>query len=1149
MGTKTTLRDVIAGFGKSAAAKLKNAAVKGAPEDQLRAPLEKLVGDLAALSGLKPGDLTLVGETSIADLRTRPDYAVTLHGALVGFIEVKAPGKGADPRRFTGHDKEQWERIQSLPNLIYTDGNAFSLWRDGELQESVIQLLGDVETSGAALDAPSSLQTLFEDFFRWQPIPPRTPLQLAQTSARLCRLLRAEVAEQIERNNDALVGLAKDWRAMLFPEASDEQFADGYAQAVTFGLLVARALNISLKDGIHAAAKQLGKQNSLIGAALTVLTQTTEDESGLRTSIRTLVRVLDAVNWGLLSKGKPDAWLYFYEDFLAVYDNDLRKQTGSYYTPPEVVRAMVRLTDEALRTRFERNHGIASKDVTVVDPAVGTGTFVLAVLNAIAETARKDLGPGAVADEVHDALKRLIAFEMQLGPFAVAQLRVFAALAELAGSVPSHAPRMYVTDTLSDPFAEETHIPQILKPIATSRKEANKVKQEERITVVIGNPPYKDKAKGLGGWIESGNANTKVVAPLARWKPPAAWEVGAHTKHLRNLYVYFWRWATWKVFDQDPAHNHGIVCFITAAGFLNGPGFQAMRAYLRETADEVWVIDCSPEGHQPEVSTRVFQGVQQPVCIVLASRSKKDPPPPPPPGDPPPVRATVRYRTLPLGKREVKFEDLATLTLDGSGWVPCPSERRAPFLPTGAASWTDHPSLESLFLYDGSGVMPGRTWIIAPDTDSLNARWRTLRDTKDIEKKRGLFHPHLRGGVPGDKHLEKGAAKGLLGHESRTSTVADDQGGCIAPTRYAFRSFDRQWIIPDARLINQPNPELWRAHSSKQLYATALMAHSPTSGPAFTFTGLIPDLHHYKGSFGGRAFPLWLDHKAEVSNVRPRLREALSWHFGREVTGEDVMAYLAAIACHPAFVARFRDDLKQPGLRIPMTANADLFGTALDLGRRVLWLHTFGERCTDPSADRPAKPPRVAQGKAPSMMKPFQSKDGEFPDTMEYNASTQCLHIGEGYVENVLPAVWDYEVSGKLVLRQWFSYRKKNRERPVIGDRRPPSPLGDIQPERWEGAYTSDLMDVLHVLTLLVQLEPAQAELLESVCSGTLLTVKDLDAVGAFDIDAVTPRFPSAILDERTGSVAGETLLLPGMAVAPSAAAKPAKKKETGKKA
>ena len=113
---------------------------------------------------------------------------------------------------------------------------------------------------------------------------------------------------------------------------------------------------------------------------------------------------------------------------------------------------------------------------------------------------------------------------------------------------------------------------------------------------------------------------------MDRWTPPREWGVGAHAKHLKNLYVYFWRWATWKVFGsgvnastgEDETDRAGIVCFITVAGFLNGAGFEKMRDDLRRSCDEIWVIDCSPEGHQPKVSTRVFQGVQQPVCIVLA---------------------------------------------------------------------------------------------------------------------------------------------------------------------------------------------------------------------------------------------------------------------------------------------------------------------------------------------------------------------------------------------------------------------------------------------------------------------------------------------------------------------------------------------------
>ena len=142
-----SIQSVVSEFGERAKAKLANPGASGQPEDQLRSPFETLLREVAGLAGLK--EVEAVGESSLVDLKTRPDYAITASGALVGFVELKAPGKGADPRRFQDkHDKEQWTRLRSLPNLLYTDGNAFSLWQNGELVGSVLTLIGDVESSG-----------------------------------------------------------------------------------------------------------------------------------------------------------------------------------------------------------------------------------------------------------------------------------------------------------------------------------------------------------------------------------------------------------------------------------------------------------------------------------------------------------------------------------------------------------------------------------------------------------------------------------------------------------------------------------------------------------------------------------------------------------------------------------------------------------------------------------------------------------------------------------------------------------------------------------------------------------------------------------------------------------------------------------------
>jgi hypothetical protein len=355
--------------------------------------------------------------------------------------------------------------------------------------------------------------------------------------------------------------------------------------------------------------------------------------------------------------------------------------------------------------------------------------------------------------------------------------------------------------------------------------------------------------------------------------------------------------------------------------------------------------------------------------------------------------------------------------------VDCPSGWRDSFLPAATGAWATFPALADFFVYNGSGVMPGRTWIIAPDAASLHARWKRLTEEKNPAKKAELFHPHLRNGVPGDKHVDKVISQGLSGYATRLQPVRDDHEPAIAPTRYGFRFLDRQWIIPDARLINQPNPAHWNGQSTRQVYLTALEAHSPSSGPAVTFTGLIPDLHHYKGSFGGRAYPLWRDKSAKEPNVKPAILADLAKIFGAAVNAEDVMAYLAAVMAHPAFTARFASDLVQPGLRVPMTADAELFAEAVQLGREIIWLHSYGERFADPKEGRPKQSPRLPKDQAPTIPAggAIPSTPEPLADAMDYDAAKKRLRVGKGYIDHVTLQMWAYEVSGKQVLWHWFS--------------------------------------------------------------------------------------------------------------------------------
>ena len=276
------------------------------------------------------------------------------------------------------------------------------------------------------------------------------------------------------------------------------------------------------------------------------------------------------------------------------------------------------------------------------------------------------------------------------------------------------------------------------------------------------------------------------------------------------------------------------------------------------------------------------------------------------------------------------------------------------------------------------------------------------------------------------------------------------------------------------------------------MWLTAPASESPTSGPALTASALMPDVHHYRGR-GGRAYPLWLDAKATIGNTIPGLLDGLSRMLEQRVNDEAVFAYVAAVTAHGGYTETFSKDLGVPGIRVPVTGDGPLFKQAVELGKMVLWLHSYGTRFVDETQGRPAKAPRLPQDRQPQV-----PAGGTIPTTVEtmpegisFDPLTEQLHVGAGWISKVTQEMWDYEVSGTKVVRQWFSYRQKDRTRPVIGDRKV-SPLMQINSDRWRPEYTSQLLDLLNLLGLLVELEADQRDLLAAILGHPLISVHDL---------------------------------------------------------
>lgn len=1052
----------------------------GGPEDQLRAPLEHLLGEVAQAIGV---ELVLVGEASLAALGVRPDYAANVSGSGIGYVEVKAPGRGV-PTAWApnAHERRQWEQMRLLPNVLYTDGNLFAVFRSGELAVRVARLNGDLRQAGTRL-APENddFIRVITEFLLWKPDPPLTVTQLVRSAANLCRLLRGEVADTLQRERSGqersavFTGLADDWRVLLFPGLSDTEFADAYAQTVTFALLLARVDGIAFEERpLSEIARQLGKKHSLMGKALSVLTEETVE--GRSIVIATMLRVFGVINWDSISRGRKDTYLHLYEHFLEVYDQSLRKQSGSYYTPNEVVTAMVRLTGEILRTRMGISRGFAADDVVTVDPAMGTGTFLLSVIDAVAATVADEEGSPAVPPQIRSLFTRLIGFEKQAGPFAVAELRVHQAIkTEHGAEVPEDEVQLFVADTLDNPYIEQTHLGNTYEPIARSRREANKIKREVPVLVVIGNPPYRERARGSGGWVEKGDPNSGATPPMDKFRAPGN---GRYEHVLSNLSVYFWRWATWKVFDAHPAHPAGVVAFITTAAYISGPGFVGMREYLRRTADEGWIIDLSPEGHQADVSTRIFPGVQHPLCVGIFTRYGKGNTDKP---------ASIHHTTV-SGPREHKFAQLTGLTLADSGWLDCPTGWQERFTPTGSDTWEGYPLLGDLMPWQAPGVKPNRTWVHAPTAETLRARWgRLMRSPRDI---RAQLLKETR-----DRQATSVTAA-VPNFPRHTAVIADETLPRPVLTRIAFRAFDRQFLIQDARVIDYPRPELWRVLGGRQIFAVESHSQPVTAGPAVVFTSDPPDMDCFKGHAGGRVLPLFRDSAGLAPNIASGLLEVLTRRLDASTSAEDFLAYVAGVSAHHAYTARFATELKTPGVRIPLTADARLWSEAVSLGRQVVWLHTYGERFSDATCGRVPGAPKLPPDRRPKVIATIPDSPEDMPDSISYDADTRILHVGSGQVGPVSPEAWAYETSGMKIIRKWFGYRKKD----PAGRRS--SPLDGINAEHWPARYTTELLELLNVLEMCVDIEQRQADVLMQICDGPLITVTELWRENVFPVPA-----------------------------------------------
>ncbi len=509
-----------------------------------------------------------------------------------------------------------------------------------------------------------------------------------------------------------------------------------------------------------------------------------------------------------------------------------------------------------------------------LDPAVGTGTYLVAATNHALDIVRQRSGEGAVGGRASQIAANMYGFEILVGPYAVVHLRLAQVIEGANGTLPDGRLKVYLADTLESPYTTPSGgLSLTHKRLTEEHEAARRIKRSGDILVCLGNPPYDRQnieegdiaTKKKGGWVRYGDLGQDVTEETKKEKPifdaflePARQSgAGLHLKNVYNDYVYFWRWALWRLFEQQK--RGGIVTFITASSYLAGPGFVGVREVMRRTFDELWIINLGGDNLGPRKTENVF-AIQNPVSIAIGFRgptAHKERP------------AAVRYTKI----EGTRAEKLAALNIVSAftdlTWLDCPVRWHAPFLPQGRGAYFDWPALNELFPYRRSGSKFGRSWPIAETASVLEARWNKFRNAK--KDARSILFRNNKFRKIEKQYLDHrtGLKLPVLVSVSKTEPLPKVVG-------YSFRHLDRHFAFEDNRFNDRMGAVLWLLQGPAQLYINTLMSCPLGVGPSISITGDVPDLHHFRGSFGGKdVFPLWGDSAGTEPNITAGLLSIL----------------------------------------------------------------------------------------------------------------------------------------------------------------------------------------------------------------------------------------------------------------------------------
>lgn len=1000
--------------------------------------------------------------------RGAPDFLITKDFLTLGYIENKRVNANLD----NIIKSDQILKYTKLsPNIILTDYLRFILLSLNDKNEVIVckevkicslDEIKSVIKNQSLLDTKTQeLNELFSIFFSKIPNPINSALDFANHLSLRTRILKDELLSSSK--NETLISLFNTFKETLYKELSYEEFCDSFAQTLTYSLFLAKLNNDTAKEiDLNNAKKFIPKSFPLIRSMSGFLDDSFENLENIKWLLEEIINIInhiditsiikelnktgekDLFNRPTILSTHKDPYLHFYETFLASYDPKLREVRGVYYTPAPVVIFIINAIDEILKQDFNHKKGLSEaldKNITLLDFATGTGTFLLEAFRKALEPISKNsvnYNPKALID-------KFCGFEFLIAPYTIAHLKISQSFKEEFNSPlnDDESLKIALTNTLYFKSISKEQNDQntlfTLIDLTREFKKAQKIK-EEQILIITGNPPYSGASSNKGLYedeikisygLEPSKANLskeqkKYINLYFQEKTKQntntfkaiyekhKLENEKNPKWLLDDYVKFIRFAQSKIDSQES----GIFAFISNNSFLDNPTFRGMRYSLMQSFDKIYILNLhgdtrkkekAPDGSKDDNVFDIMQGVSINIFIKQNSKAKN---------------TKIYYHDL-YGKRKDKYEFLYENDLNSIKWTLVKNnEPFYLFLPQNndlLEEYNKGISVKDMFMLSGVGICSKRDNIVFH-----NNKENLMQLLKDFNTKTKdeLYKIYDIGEDSRDWKLDS-AIKAV-------NKNCDNLENFIKKCHY--RPFDKKWtyyIENSKAFMAYPVYDIFEHFLENENIGLICDRGTKLNNIDNIFiSSKIIDLH-LVGS-GSYIYPLYLypttrskkflkkenpnfneeKFTSKIENFKESFRTFIDEFYKEKFSSEDILGYIYAVLFHKIYREKYLDFLKIDFPKIPFTKDKNTFKNLSKLGLKLVNLHLLKNDELDFNVGE-------------ALFKDIKNKNFKI-QKIKYNKDTKELFINESlYFNKVSPEIYEFKIGGYAVLDKYLKSHKE----------------------------------------------------------------------------------------------------------------------------